>query len=135
MRVFIDSNVPMYVAGREHPLRAPALRFLEKVRSGAIEGCTSTEVLQEILYRYYGLGRADLAHEVYGLFAALCPVVFPVAFADTDRACEILQQVAGVSVRDAVHAAVALNNDVPRIASFDRGFERIAGIERWDFAG
>ena len=47
--VFIDSNIPMYVAGREHPLRDPSRRFLEQVRRGEVEACTSTEVLQEIL--------------------------------------------------------------------------------------
>ena len=130
MKVFVDSNVPMYVAGRDHPLREPALRFLARVRTGEVEAYTSTEVLQEILYRYFGLRRADLAHEVYELFVQLCPVVLPVTLADTDRARALLRTVEGLSVRDAVHAGVALNHDIPRIASFDRGFERVAGLER-----
>ena len=46
--VFVDSNVPMYVAGRDHPLRGAAQRFLERARSGEIEICTSTEELQEL---------------------------------------------------------------------------------------
>jgi predicted nucleic acid-binding protein len=33
-------------------------------------------------------------------------------------------------VRDAIHAAVMLNNDVARIATFDSGFDQIDGIER-----
>lgn len=130
MKVFVDSNVPMYVAGRDHPLREPARRFLARVRTGEVEAYTSTEVLQEILYRYFGLRRADLAHEVYELFVQLCPVVLPVTLADTDRARTLLRAVDGLSVRDAVHAGVALNHDIPRIASFDRGFERVAGLER-----
>jgi uncharacterized protein len=130
MKVFVDSNVPMYVAGRDHPLREPALRFLARVRSGEIEAYTSTEVLQEILYRYFGLRRADLAHEVYELFVQLCPVVLPVTLADTDRARALLRTVDGLSVRDAIHAGVALNHDIQRVASFDRGFERVAGLER-----
>ena len=130
MKVFVDSNVPMYVAGRDHPLREPARRFLARVRTGEVEAYTSTEVLQEILYRYFGLRRADLAHEVYELFVQLCPVVLPVTLADTDRARALLRTVDGLSVRDAVHAGVALNHDIPRIASCDRGFERVAGLER-----
>jgi len=130
VRVFIDSNVPMYVAGRDHPLREPARRFLATVQDAQVEGCTSTEVLQEILYRYVGLRRPDLAVEVYDLFVSLCPVVFPVALADTDRARDLLRQGLATSVRDLVHAAVMLNNDVPRIATFDRAFDVIPGIER-----
>ena len=84
MRVFIDSNIPMYVAGRDHPFREPSRRFLARIQGGELEGCTSTEVLQEILYRYVGLRRADLAVEVYDLFVGLCSTVFPVTLADTD---------------------------------------------------
>lgn len=120
----------MYVAGRDHPLREPARRFLEQARTGSIEACTSTEVLQEILYRYYALERADLAHQVYDLFVPLCPTVFPVALADTDRAKELLSRRRGTGVRDAVHAAVMLNHDVRHIATFDRGFDPIEEIER-----
>ena len=130
MRVFIDSNVPMYVAGRDHPLRDPARRFLARVRSGEVSGCTSTEVLQEILYRYVGLRRNDLAASVYELFVNLCPVVFPVTLADTDRARDAVRETTGVSVRDLLHAAVMLNNGVSHIASFDRGFDAIPSVER-----
>lgn len=130
MKVFVDSNIPMYVAGKEHPLRDPALRFMEKVRRGQVEGCTSTEVLQEILFRYTGLGRRDLAVQVYDLFAQLCPVVFPVSLADTDRARDLLGSGTGASVRDLLHAAVMLNNGVTRIATFDRGFDAIPGLDR-----
>lgn len=130
MKVFVDSNVPMYVAGKEHPLRDPALRFMEQVRRGQVEACTSTEVLQEILFRYTGLGRRDLAVQVYDLFAQLCPVVFPVSLADTDRTRDLLGSGTGASVRDLLHAAVMLDNGVIHIATFDRGFDAIPGIER-----
>lgn len=128
--VFVDSNLPMYVAGREHPLRGPAQRFLERSRSGDIEICTSTEVLQEILYRYSALNRRDLAGSVYDLFVQLCPVVLPVTLADTDRARRLVSDAGHVSVRDAIHAAVMLNHDLTTIATFDRGFDRIDGITR-----
>lgn len=130
MRVFIDSNIPMYVAGKEHPLRGPSTRFLARVRSGEVEGYTSTEVLQEILYRYVGLRRPDLAAEVYDLFAGLCSVVLPVTIADTDRARDLVRAGTPASVRDLLHAAVMLNNEVTRIASVDEGFDHVPGIER-----
>lgn len=128
--VFVDSNIPMYVAGREHPLRARAVRFLAGARAGDVEICTSTEVLQEILYRYVALGRTDLAGSAYDLFVQLCPVVLPVTLADTDRARSMIGDVPGVGVRDAVHAAVMFNHDLTAIATFDEGFDRIPGITR-----
>jgi len=57
-------------------------------------------------------------------------VVLPVTLADTDRAKEILVAAPRVSARDAVHAAVMLNNDVLAIATFDRGFDGIAKVKR-----
>lgn len=130
MKVFIDSNIPMYVAGRVHPNREPARHFLGRVAKGEIEAYTSTEVLQEILYRYSSLGRRDLAREVYDLFVELCPVVFSVTLADTDRARDLLCASEGISARDAIHAAVMVNHEVGWIATFDAGFDRVAGIRR-----
>jgi predicted nucleic acid-binding protein len=103
---------------------------MERVRSSDVDACTSTEVLQEILYRYAALRRLDLAREVYDLFAQLCPFVFPVTLADTDRAKVMLGTVRSVGVRDAIHASVMLNNDVTEIATFDAGFDRIPGVAR-----
>ena len=128
--IFVDSNVPMYVAGRDHPHRDPSRRFLERARAGDIDICTSTEVLQEILYRYAALKRLDLAAAVYDLFVQLCPTVLPVTLADTDRAKTLMTGTAQVGARDAIHAAVMLNHDIGQIATFDEGFDRIAGMTR-----
>ena len=128
--IFVDSNVPMYVAGRDHPLREPSRRFLERARAGEIEICTSTEVLQEILYRYAALKRRDLAAAVYELFVQLCPVVFPVTLADTDRARTFIAENELLTVRDAIHVAVMVNNSVSEIATFDQGFDAFDGVTR-----
>jgi len=130
VRIFIDSNIPMYVAGRDHPLREPARRFLARVQAGEWESCTSTEVLQEILYRYVGMRRPDLAIEVYDLFVSICSTVLPVTIADTDLARDLVRERNAASMRDLVHAAVMLNNEVTTIATFDAGFDQVKGIER-----
>jgi len=115
MRIFVDSNIPMYVAGGDHPRRKPALRFLNRVRTGKIEACTSTEVLREILYRYAALKRLELARQVYELFTQLCPIIYPVSLADTDLSKEIVCGDSGLGVRDATHAAVMINNDIRQL--------------------
>lgn len=130
MRVFIDSNIPMYAAGGAHPNREPSNRLLRRVRSRDVEACTSTEVLQEILYRYSHLGRPDLAKQVYDLFAEICPVVIGITLAETDRARDLLCLALGISARDAVHAATMLNHDIEWIATFDTGFDRVHGVRR-----
>ncbi len=130
MKVFVDSNIPMYVAGADHPNRDPSVRLLEEAQDDGLELCASTEVLQEILYRYAGLGRRELGARVYDLFVALMPEVFDVTLADTDLSKTILLSHAGISARDAVHAGVMINREVRVIATFDRGFDDIEGITR-----
>lgn len=130
----MDSNIPMYIAGGEHPNREPARRFMDRALAGDFEACTSTEVLQEILYRYSALARLDLAGRVYDFFVELVPVVLDVTLADTDVARDLLVTTAGISARDAVHAAVMINHGVELIATFDRGFDRVGQIERLDLS-
>ena len=120
----------MYVAGRDHLHRDPSRRFLERARAGDVDVCTSTEVLQEIPYRYAALKRLDPAGAVYDLFVQFRPTVLPVAFADTDRAKTLMTGTAHVSARDAIHAAVMLNHDIDRIVTFDTGFDRVEEIAR-----
>lgn len=120
----------MYAAGREHPNREPAIRLLERARTGEVEAHTSTEVLQEILYRYSSLGRLDLAESVYDLFVSVCPVILVVTLADTDLAKELVCGGTRVSLRDAFHAAVMINRGIESIATFDMGFDRVLGVRR-----
>lgn len=130
MRVFLDSNVPMYVAGREHRCRAPSLRFLERVRAGEVDAVTSTEVLQEILFRYAGLKRLDLATEVYDAVVDLCAEILDVTLPATDRARDLLVAHPSLSARDAVHAGVMLTHGLHSIATFDAGFDAVPDVQR-----
>ena len=102
MKVFVDSNIPMYVAGGDHPHREPAYY----VRTAVIH---QTRFLGN-LYRYSTIGHREMGREVYDLFVEICPVVLSVTLADTDRARDLLIAVDGISARDAVHAAVMLNH-------------------------
>lgn len=120
----------MHVAGRDDPCRDPSRRLLEKGRAGVLEACTSTEALQEILWRYCALRRLDLAASVQDLFVQPCPEVLPVTLADTDRARQLLVSTKGISAGDAIDAAVMLKHSLDSIAAFDVAFEAIDGITR-----
>ena len=43
MKVLIDSNIPMDVAGTEHPNRESVRCLLAQVQAGEIEGYTGTD--------------------------------------------------------------------------------------------
>lgn len=127
---FLDANIIMYCLGTEHPLKAPCLRVVEQIREGRFLVCTSIEVQQETPHRYYRQQRQDMGDTDYRLLTGLCYVVHPVTLADMERAFSILHEVPDINVRDAVHAAVMLNNGLTHILSADDHFDRIAGITR-----
>lgn len=129
MRVFVDSTIPTYAAGAPHPHKAPCLRFLSRVQHGEIHAVTSTEVLQEVLYRYHRLSLPDVARTVYSLMVQLCAEVLPVTLADTDACVDLLRTHDG-SVRDALHVAVMRTNELDAVATFDVGFEAF-GVRGW----
>lgn len=130
MKVFVDSNIPMYVAGSDHPNKRPATLFLHAVRSGKYEAYASTEVLQEILYRYCALNRRDVADRVYSLFVELCTEVYPVTLADTDAAKLLLAKHQRLGPRDAIHTAVMNNRGIRTIATFDKDFDDAPSVRR-----
>jgi len=129
---FIDSNLIMYSIGSPHPLREPCKIVLEKIRSKEIFAITNTEVLQEILYRYFSVGRRALGEIAYQSIVEISIEIFPVRLMDTDRALEILKTVNGITSRDAVHAATMINNGIKDIISTDPHFDLIPEITRID---
>jgi len=130
--LFIDANLIMYSIGSPHPLRGPCKKVLEKIKSQEILGVTNTEVLQEILYRYFSIERRTLGEIAYQSMTELCMDIFPVSVADTDKALEILKRVKGITSRDAVHAATMLNHGIKEILSTDPHFDLIPEIKRID---
>lgn len=127
---FIDANIPMYIAGRPHRYKAPSTSFMLKVARGDIEGLTDSEVLQEILYRYFYINKLDVGLKVFDNFVKSIPLVLAVTKDDALRARELLEKYREIRPRDAIHAAVMLNNGVGTIVSYDRHFDLIKEIKR-----
>jgi predicted nucleic acid-binding protein len=129
---FIDANLIMYSMGGQHPLREPCKRIFEKIRDRKIVVTTDTEVLQEILYRYFSIGRSTLGEMAYQSMVEICVTVLPVTLRDTGRALELLKAYKVITSRDAIHAATMINNNVKEILSTDPHFDAIPEIKRID---
>lgn len=129
---FIDSNVIMYAAGRDHPLKKPAIIILSKIYSGEFEAVSSSEVLQEILYRYWSIDELDKGCQVFNDFISLIPFILEIKSADLILAKTLLLKYRQLKPRNAVHAAVMKNNKISTIISADKDFDQIPGIKRKD---
>ena len=128
--IFIDSNVPMYLVGAEHPHKIDAQRLLERFIADDQRLVTDAEVLQEILHRYAAIGRKDAISPAFQAILGVVDEVFAVGLSDVQRAKEILLGAARLSARDAVHLAIMERNRVENILSFDSGFDDYPGIKR-----
>lgn len=128
--IFLDSNVPMYLAGGPHRLKTESQILLERVVAAGERIVTDAEVLQEILHRYTAINRRDAIAPAVKTVLALVDEVFSIEKADVLRAMEIAQNPAALSARDAVHVATMERHGVVRIMSFDSDFDRWPGVTR-----
>lgn len=128
--IFIDSNVPMYLVGADHPHKEDAQRLLDDAIARGERLVTDVEVLQEILHRYIAIDGPDAIQPAFDAITNVVDDVFPVTRDDVEAAKQIVLGRYGLSARDALHAAIMRANDVATIMSFDSGFDRYPGIER-----
>lgn len=128
--IFIDSNVPMYLVGAEHPNKATARRVLERLVAAGEPMVTSADVFQEILHRYVALRRLDAIGPAFAALRGVADRVFDIGVADVERARAWLMATAELSARDALHAAVMERENISRILSFDGGFDRLTFLTR-----
>ena len=132
MTVFVDTAVPMYAAGGDHPMRDPCLRILEMIRQGDVDGVTSVEVVQEISHRFLAVRRPDfarqLAIDVLDLFAP----VLPITHAMMRRVRELALRYPSLQARDLVHVATCIHEGITEIVSPDKAFDQVSELRRID---
>lgn len=128
--IFIDSNVPMYLVGRDHPLKEAAGRLLDAAITSEQRLVTSAEVLQEILHRYVAIDRRDAIQPAFDALLNVVDEVVAVEEGDVMRARDLVLASKALSSRDALHVAVMVREGISRIMTFDQGFDRVPGIQR-----
>ena len=128
--VFIDTNIFMYAAGREHHNKIPSVNLLHKIASKEIDACISVEVLQEILHRYRHIDRWKDGKSVYSLTRKIIPVILPIDSFIMEKCFELLNEYTNVMARDALHAAFCQINSITSMYSYDRDFDVFDGITR-----
>jgi uncharacterized protein len=128
--ILIDSNVPMYLVGAEHPSKHKARLALAQAIAEKQVLVTDAEVLQEILHRYTAVNRPDAIGPTFEALLEVVREVLPIELVDVQRARRLLGGPANLSARDALHVAIMQRHDVDEIMSFDRAFDAVPGIRR-----
>lgn len=128
--ILVDSNIPMYLVGADHPHKAGARRLLEAAVSRRERLVTDAEVLQEILHRYAAIARLEAIQPAFDAVLGVVDEVLPVALPDVEGAKQVLLGGYQLSARDALHLAVMRRHGIATVMSFDAGFDRYPGIQR-----
>ena len=128
--ILVDSNVPMYLVGAEHPHKVDARRLLERAVAEKRRLVTDAEVLQEILHRYVAISRRDAIHPCFEVLLEVVDEVLAVDLEIVERARDIIIGYPDLTARDAVHVAIMRKHGIEQILSFDRHFDGLPGIAR-----
>ncbi len=131
--LFIDTNIPIYAAGREHRYKRSCQRIIMLAAERPQNFVTSSAVLQEIIHYYLATQRWSEGRGIFRDFVTtLNGRIEPVQPDDVTMAAQLVDQSLGVNAQDLVHAGVMLRLGVGHIITADKDFERIDGIERLD---
>jgi predicted nucleic acid-binding protein len=128
--IFVDSNIPMYLVGADHPNKITARLRLEQAIVDNEPLMTDAEVLQELLHRYTAISRRDAIGPAWDAIIGVVDIVHPIELEDVTRARRLVAATPALSARDAVHLAVMQRRGISRILTFDSSFDGILGIER-----
>ncbi len=131
-RALLDTAVFVYAVGADHPYRDPCRRLLDPEALYRYGGEASVQAIQELLHqRTRRTGDRGGSVEVARAMAELCPL-HELTPADLRTGLELFRQVPHLTGRDALHAATAINRDIPTIVSPDPDFDGIAQLQRLD---
>lgn len=127
--IFLDTNVFLYAAGADHPLRDASQQVLRRVAEGALQATINTEILQEIVFVLNRRGLRALGLDLARSAALLFPDLLPVTRYDMLTACDLIERHPQLRPRDAVHAATMINNGIESILTADSHFNDLSGIK------
>jgi predicted nucleic acid-binding protein len=127
---FLDTNVFLYAAGGDHPLREPCRSILRRVAEGELDATTSSEVVQEVLYVVTRRGLRDQAISLARSILTVFPALLEVGAREMAAACDLMGSTPELAPRDAVHAATMLSHEIAVIVSADTHFDELAEVRR-----
>lgn len=131
-RFLFDAAVFIYAVGVDHPYRESCREIVQLQGDGALAGEADVELLQELAHvRVRRTGDRTSTASFVRQVSSLC-IVHDFGWPDLRLALTLFETHAQLDMRDAVHAATALNHGIDAIVSPDRAFDVVAGLDRID---
>lgn len=128
--IYVDSNVPMYLVGADHPNKQRVVGLVPQLLSARERLVTSAETFQEIVHRYLALGARTHLDAAYEALEAMVTRVTDITKADVDATRSLSGRYPSLSSRDCLHVAVMARLRCTRVWSYDAGFDAVARLQR-----
>jgi predicted nucleic acid-binding protein len=128
----LDTNVFIYARGRPDPYKDACAAILGQARTDPAAFGLDVETLQELLEVYSRRGERSTGVEIGVMVLKAFPDPFPVTRDQIEEAIDIVKGYRRLLPRDAIHASVVRTYGLEGIVSADRGFDRVAGLTRFD---
>lgn len=130
---FLDANVPIFAAGREHPLKQPCAEVLRLASDYPMAFITDAEVLQELLHHYLAVRLWVQGRVIFEEFAEIMRGrVEAIHARDVELGAKLASGYPQLESRDLIHAAIVDRLGLKYVVSADKGFDRLPNIQRLD---
>jgi predicted nucleic acid-binding protein len=127
----LDTAVPAYVYGKDHPLKQPCVEVIAAATAGRFQAQASVEMVQELLFHRLRMSDRTRALAQTRDVAEAC-ILHPFDQDVMERMFTLVASHPRIGGRDAVHAATALRHGIPAIISPDTAYDGIPGLRRVD---
>lgn len=128
--IFVDSNVPMFLVGGDHPLKRRVVEVAPRLVAAREVLVTSAEAFQEIIHRYLAIRDRAQLNAAYEALETMVSITFDVTKPDVDQARAISAEYDGLSSRDCLHVAVMRRLACSKVWSYDAGFDAVPSFQR-----
>ena len=128
--IYVDSNIPMYLVGAQHPNKQRVVGLISQLLAAHERLVTSAETFQEIIHRYLALRDRVHLNAAYEALETIVSVVVDVTKGDVDEARSASGSYVGLSSRDCLHLAAMHRLGCDKIWSYDTGFDAVPAIQR-----
>lgn len=130
---FVDANIPVYAAGRDHQYKDPCARIIRAIAYNPAHFMTDAEVLQELMHHFLRTNRWTAGREMFLTFEMLLRGrIEPTYSDDVSMAARMADEGHRARSRDLVHASVMRRCGTSLCISADTDFDRIPGVRRLD---
>jgi predicted nucleic acid-binding protein len=128
--IYVDSNVPMYLVGADHPNKRRVVELVPRLVSARETFVTSAEAFQEIVRRYLAIRDRVHLQVAYEALEMMVASTAEIRKEDVDQARSLSADYPALSSRDCLHVSVMRRIDCIRIWSYDTSFDLVPSIQR-----